>query len=66
MKVSVRCVFDRLYQENWLEQVTTTTKKGQSNWPRFARNNTRYREHKFVMKSHGSASDSVGALLSST
>ena len=20
-KVSVRCVFDRLYQENWLEQV---------------------------------------------
>ena len=29
-KVSVRCVFDRLYQENWLEQVTT--KKGQSNW----------------------------------
>ena len=30
MKVSVRCVFDRLYQENWLEQVTT--KKGQSNW----------------------------------
>ena len=23
-------VFDRLYQENWLEQVTT--KKGQSNW----------------------------------
>ena len=30
MKVSVRCVFDRLYQENWLEQVTT--KKGQLNW----------------------------------
>ena len=29
-KVSVRCVFDRLYQENWLQQVTT--KKGQSNW----------------------------------
>ena len=29
-KVSVRCVFDRLYQENWLEQVTT--KNGQSNW----------------------------------
>ena len=29
-KVSVRCVFDRLYQENWLEQVTT--KEGQSNW----------------------------------
>ena len=29
-KVSVRCVFDRLYQENWLEQVTM--KKGQSNW----------------------------------
>ena len=29
-KVSVRCVFDRPYQENWLEQVTT--KKGQSNW----------------------------------
>ena len=23
-------MFDRLYQENWLEQVTT--KKGQSNW----------------------------------
>ena len=22
MKVSVRCVFDRLYQEDWLEQVT--------------------------------------------
>ena len=30
MKVSVRCVFDRLYQENWLEQATM--KKGQSNW----------------------------------
>ena len=29
-KVSVRCVLDRLYQENWLEQVMT--KKGQSNW----------------------------------
>ena len=41
-KVSVRCVFDRLYQENWLEQVGNDNDKKKVNRtgvePRFARN----------------------------